>query len=379
VTVNYGSGTPALAASWVADAAKSAATKVGLWEIGNETYNCAEVNNELAGPPTDFQHYVPATGSLSGNAYSCPTNTQGITEGISTMAKSYAANALLFMRAMKAVDHSVVIGVPWAFATSLSSYDPAASTNWNKTVLATDGAYVGFIDAHYYPFSVAGQTGSSGNPSDAQVLAALEAIPSQMKSIRDGLAAYAPTAGVVIGETSMSAEPTTAECTPLGAVFAAGDALSWIAAGAQTVDWWDLNNYGNSGSTCVNADYGMLTSSSDPKPETPYYGYLLASKLATKGAQLNVLHTSSGTVLGFSSVLVSGKRAVAFLNLSTAASQKVTYAAPPGLSGIVQSSSYSAGKQNSSNSLVVSGSTSVSVGVNSVTLPPESITVLETH
>jgi hypothetical protein len=377
VTVNYGSGTPALAASWVADAAKSAANKVGLWEIGNETYNCGEVNNELAGPPTHFRHYVPATGSLSGNAYSCPTTTQGYAKGMATMAKSYAVNALSFMKAMKAADPGAVIGVPWAFATSLSSYDPAASTDWNKTVLATDGAYVGFVDAHYYPFSFSGKTGSSGNPSDAQVLAALETIPSQMKSIRDGLSAYAPKADVVIGETSMSGSPTTAECTPLGAVFAAGDALSWIAAGAATVDWWDMNNYGNTGSTCTNADFGMFTSSSTPAPETSYYGYVLASKLAGPGAQLKVLSTSSRTALGFSSTLASGRHAVAFLNLSTTASQKVTYTAPSGLSGAVQSSSYSAGNQNSSNSLIASGSTSVSSGVNSVTLPPESITVLQ--
>ena len=54
VTVNYGSGTPALAAAWVRQAARTAGQGVALWEVGNENYGCWEVNNELAGPPENY-------------------------------------------------------------------------------------------------------------------------------------------------------------------------------------------------------------------------------------------------------------------------------------------------------------------------------------
>ena len=45
VTVNYGSGTPALAAAWVAQARSAAGQGVADWEIGNESYGCWENNN----------------------------------------------------------------------------------------------------------------------------------------------------------------------------------------------------------------------------------------------------------------------------------------------------------------------------------------------
>ena len=51
VTVNYGSGTPAQAAAWVSEAARTAGQDVALWEVGNETYGCWETNDKLAGPP----------------------------------------------------------------------------------------------------------------------------------------------------------------------------------------------------------------------------------------------------------------------------------------------------------------------------------------
>ncbi|HSZ42040.1 MAG TPA: hypothetical protein VK817_18955 [Trebonia sp.] len=67
--------------------------------------------------------------------------------------------------------------------------------------------------------------------------------------------------------------------TPAGALFAAG-VLSWLAADAGSVEWWDPNNYGNDTSSCTTPDYGFVTSSSPPVAATPYYGYLLASVLA---------------------------------------------------------------------------------------------------
>ena len=154
--------------------------------------------------------------------------------------------------------------------------------------------------------------------------------------------------------------------------------LSWLAAGAKSVDWWDMNNYGNSTASCVNPDYGMFTSSSPPVPDTPYYGYLLASVLAQPHALLRTLGTSDASdVLAYLSLLPSGKFAVALINTNTSAAQKVTFHAP--LFGTLQTWSYSAGNQNSGNSNITTGTAPAASFAGGITLPAESVTVLETR
>src|SRR3984957_4826711 len=104
VTVNYGSGTPAEAAAWVAQAKSTAGQGVALWEVGNENYGCWEVNNELAGPPENFQGYTPNTPPPVNGVYenpTCPQVTQGDAAGTQTLATSYAVNASQFLTAMK--------------------------------------------------------------------------------------------------------------------------------------------------------------------------------------------------------------------------------------------------------------------------------------
>jgi hypothetical protein len=379
VTVNYGSGTPAEAAAWVTAAAHAKDEHVALWEVGNETYGCYEVDNELAEAPANYKGYRPATGSAAGQYQTCPQTTEGSAAGTKTLATSYAANALRFLKAMKAADPAAAIGVPWAFGSSVNGSAVADNDEWNAAVLAAVGADVGFVDAHWYPFGFSGATGGA-NPSDSQVLQALRTIPSLDSSIKAGLAAHAPGAAVVIGETAVSNSPTTTVCMPVGALFAAGDTLSWLAAGAQSVDWWDLNNYGNTGSSCTKPDYGLVTSAAKPATMTPYYGYLLASMLAKPGAQLGFMTTSDpADVLAYQAVLPGGKHAVAFINLDTSAARTVTFSAPAGLTGTLRSSAYSAGAQNATQSKVVTGTTSAASITSGITLPAESITVLATQ
>jgi hypothetical protein len=382
VTVNYGSGTPALAAAWVTAARHTAGEQVALWEVGNETYGCYEVNNPLAGAPAHYQGYRPGIGRAAGQYQTCPTTTQGQVKGTKTLATAYASNALPFLRAMKAADPGARLGVPWLLDSAAAGGSAAASSAasaWNSTVLGTDGGYLGFVDAHYYPFSFAGATGG-GNPTDSAVLAALRSIPSLAAATKAELATGATGATLVIGETGASSAASTTACTPVGAVFAAGDALSWLAAGAQTVDWWDLNNYGNSGTSCTQPDYGFFTSAASPVPETAYYGYLLASALARPGALLGPLTTSApAAVLAFQSTLPDGAHAVALINLDTGASHQVTFAVPAGLTGTLRSSVYSAGNQNTSNSNIVKSTTPAASLPSGITLPPESITILQTQ
>ena len=278
---------------------------------------------------------------------------------------------------MKAANPQAQIGVPWAFGSDVPGASVPDNSEWNNTVLGTDGRYVSFVDAHYYPFSFSGGTGGS-NPTDQQVLQSLEQIPSLYSEIRTELNTHDPAASVVVGETGVSNNETTTVCTPAGALFAAGDVLSWLAAGAKSVDWWDMNNYGNTTSSCTNPDYGFFTSSSPPVAETPYYGYLLASVLAQPHALLSPLGTSDpADVLAYQALLPSGKYTVAFINTNTSAAKAVTFHAP--LSGTLQTWSYGAGNQNATNSNIVTGTTPASAVAGSITLPAESMTILQTR
>ena len=380
VTVNYGSGTPAEAAAWVTQAKDTPGDGVALWEVGNETYGCWEVDNELAGPPENFQGYTPNTYTTVNGAYenpTCPQTTEGNAAGTQTLATSYAVNAKQYLIAMKAADPRARIGVPWAFGSEVPGASVPDNSEWNNTVLGVDGKYVSFVDAHYYPFFFGGSTGGS-NPTDQQVLQALFQVPSLYSEIRTELNTYDPKASVVVGETGVSNNETTTVCSPSGALFAAGDVLSWLAAGAKSVDWWDMNNYGNTTASCTSPDYGFFTSSSPPTAETPYYGYLLASVLAQPHALLGTLGTSDPSdVLAYQALVSGGKYTVAFINTNTSSAETVTFHAP--LFGTLKTWSYSAGNQNATNSNIVTGTTSAASVAGGITLPAESMTILQTQ
>jgi len=376
VTLNYGSGTPAEAAAWVSHAAG----RVALWEVGNENYGCWEVNNWLARAPENFQGYKPADTTIvngHGQYLTCPQATQGKTQGMATLATSYAVNARAFMIAMKKADPTARIGVPWDFPSTVLGSSVPPNAEWNDTVLGQDSQYISFVDAHYYPFVFHGATGG-GNPSDQKMLQALMSVPSLYGQLRTELDAHDPGAQVVIGETGVSNNTTTVACTPAGALFAAGDVLSWLAAGAQSVDWWDMNNYTDTSTTCTKPDYGMFSSSSPPVPQTPYYGYKLASELVRPGAVLAAMGTSDpADVLAYQSRLPSGLEAVAFINTSTSSARTVTFSPGTPLSGQLRTWTYSAGNQNPANSNIVQGTASASSLAGGISLPPESMVILQ--
>jgi hypothetical protein len=294
VTVNYGSGTPAQAAQWVAHAATAPNAGTALWEVGNESYSCYETNQHLAGSPTYVAGYKPG-GSV------CPPTK--------VMARSYAANALSYFQAMKKADPGARIGVPWAFEGSVANGAGVSDADtWNTRVLSALRANVSFVDAHWYPFNAI--QGVSGQ----QILASVRRIPSAADHIRSTLHRYAPDAGFTIGETNISERPTTADFEPVSALFAAATSLEWLSAGAASVDWWDLNNFG----APTTGDFGLLASGSPEtlpagSPLPPYYGEVLASMLASPGSRLRALALPGGSALGFESDL-HGQRSVLLVN-----------------------------------------------------------------
>jgi hypothetical protein len=294
VTVNYGSGTPAEAAQWVAHAGGDPQSGTALWEVGNESYSCYETNLHLAGSPTFVHGYTPG-GPV------CPSTEE--------MARSYAADALPYLQAMEQAAPGLRIGVPWAFSGAVANGAGVSDADvWNEKVLRALHSEIGFVDAHWYPFDTIQGVDAQ------QILGSVRRIPSAADHIRSMLRRYAPRARFTVGETNISERPTTADFGPLSALFAAATSLEWLSAGALGVDWWDLNNYG----TPTTGDFGLLSSGSPESqpansPYPPYYGEMLASRLTSAGSRLRTLSALPASLLGFESDL-HGQRSVLLVN-----------------------------------------------------------------
>jgi hypothetical protein len=288
-TVNYGSGTPSEAAAWVTRSTTSAGEKVALWEVGNETYSCDEVNQHLAEGPTFIKDYAPG-GRV------CPSTA--------LMAASYTTNVLPYIEAMKRADSSARIGVPWAFSeTEAAGEGVKDAPLWNAKVLRALRSDISFVDAHWYPFDrIAGLT-------DQQILQSARRIPAAAAQIRSTLHRYAPGSDFLIGETNVSDRATTLDFQPVSALFAAATSLMWLSQGAQSVDWWDLNNFGSP----TKGDYGLVSSGGSESapagtPLPPYYGETLASMLVSSGSHIETVDSGSRKVLAFRSDLASVRR-----------------------------------------------------------------------
>jgi hypothetical protein len=351
VTVNYGSGSPSEAAAWVTRASTTKGEAVGLWEVGNETYSCAETNLHLAGAPTNIEGYTPE-GPV------CPSTA--------SMATSYAANVVPYLDAIKKADPAARIGVPWAFSGSQAAGAGVEHASlWNAKVLRASRAELSFVDAHWYPFDqVAGVT-------DQQILLATRRIPAAAAQIRSTLQRDAPGAGFLVGETNISERPTTLDFQPVSALFAAAASLTWLAQGAESVDWWDLNNFGSS----TGGDYGLVSSGSpegEPAgiPFPPYYGEELASNLTRPGSHVETVATGSRDVLGFKSVR-GPKQSILLVN--TASSKIVSIPDRWFTSGsALDERTYSASTAAAANPIVES----TQKATRSLPLPAESIVVL---
>jgi hypothetical protein len=293
-TVNYGSGTPGEAAAWVTRAAATKGEAVALWEVGNETYSCSESNVHLADAPTFVKGYTPG-GPV------CPSTA--------VLARSYAAHAPAYLKAMRRASPTARIGVPWAFSENQAGGAGVKDASlWNTKVLRAAKGDISFVDAHWYPFNEV--TGVS----DQRILESTRRIPAAAAQIRSTLRHDAPGSTFVIGETNISERPTTLDFQPVSALFAAATSLEWLSQGAQSVDWWDLNNFG----TPTEGDYGLISSGgseTEPAgtPFPPYYGEQLASKLTTSGSRLKAVETGSTDVLGFRSDL-GNRREVLLVN-----------------------------------------------------------------
>lgn len=260
VTLNYGSDTPASAGAWATQAKGTSGQGVTLWEVGNEEYGSWEVDN----------HANPHT------------------------AASYATNGLPYMQAVHSADPNAQVCYDYAMDGNLA---PGAGVDgwqtWNSTILQADAPQIDCADVHWYPIN--------GTPTESvqSIMELIDNVPAAAAEVKSALATYDPTSYFVVGETNVSQTANEWNEEPVGALFSASNALEWLANGAQSVDWWDVHNYGTS-----TADFGMFSSGTGGEPAVdtpmaPYYGYLLASKLAVKGAKVGTLPVSTPNIYGY--------------------------------------------------------------------------------
>jgi hypothetical protein len=291
ITVNYGTGTPALAEAW-AQTALTDDDNVAYWEVGNEVYGNgtyganwetdSHCETSLGGSPV-------TVGSEPSQTYDCgPTQ--------------YAANFLQFQSAIHAANPNAkvcaVLTTPgfWPDGVTNSEYPDS----WNQTVLTALGSNTQCVIVHYYP----------GGSSTAAMLTDPTDISGIISTLHSEISEYAgistPTSvPVIVTETNSTIDMDT---TP-GALFAADMYMTWLENGAANVDWWDEHNgIGTPSTVDGETDYddqGMFSNASsgsgytEPAVDTPfasYYGVEMLTKLAAPGDSM-VTSTSSESLL----------------------------------------------------------------------------------
>ena len=292
ITVNYGTGTPALAAAW-ASSALSGGDGVKYWEVGNEVYGNgtyganweadAHCDTSLSGGPVTI-------GSEPSQTYNCGPST-------------YAAGVAQYMTAMHSADPNAkvcaVLTTPgfWPDGVTNSQTSPQP---WNQTVLAALGSSLQCVIVHYYPGG-SSAAGMLTDPADiAGIVAALHSEITQYAGISN--AASIP---ILVTETNSTVDTDTQP----GALFAADMYLTWLENGATNVDYWNEHNGAGTISTVNGAtDYGdqgifsngsSSSGTTEPPAETPfapYYAIEMLTRLGSPGDEL-VTATSSNALV----------------------------------------------------------------------------------
>jgi len=300
ITVNYGTGTPALAASWVQNADVTNNYGIQYWEVGNEVYGNGTygANWETDSRCNTALNGTPVTvGSEPAQTYNCgPTQ--------------YANDVLAYTTAMKAVSPNIhvcaVLTTPggWPDGVTNSEYPQS----WNQTVLSILGAKTDCVIVHYYP----------GGTSAANMLTDPQGIASIISTLHSEISSYAGVSAsgvhIVVTETNSSLDSDTMP----SALFAPDMYMSWLENGVTNVDWWNEHNGAGTISTVDGAtdygDFGIFSNASsssgstEPAADTPfapYYGIAMLSKLGSPGDEM-VTSTSSNALVRVHAVRRAG-------------------------------------------------------------------------
>ena len=346
ITVNYGSGTAAEAASWVQYANVTKNYGVKYWEIGNEVYG-----NGAYGSSWEYDTHSTKN------------------------ATTYATNAGQYIDAMKAVDPTIKVGVvlttPGNWPDGLVA--SGDTQDWNHTVLSMLGSKIDFAIVHWYPNS----------SSEAQMLGQPEAQVAPIMSTLHGLIAQysgSRQVQVMTTETNSGYEDDSAAA----ALFAADAYPTWLEQGATNVDWWDVHNglgsvsTDQTGGTDYN-DQGILSNAScasggspcEPAAETPfppYFGIAMAGKFLSGGGTLLGTSSSQSLVAAHAVEQANGSLNVLLINKDPSNTAQVSLA----YNGYSPAATGTTSVYGRAATSITSGTSASS----SVSLAPYSITVL---
>ncbi|MFC0438876.1 cellulose binding domain-containing protein [Kutzneria buriramensis] len=281
ITVNYGTGTDALAQAWVHEADVTDNYGITYWEVGNEVYGNGTygANWEADSRCTDASGKPVTVGSAPAQTYNCGPAT-------------YASNVLKYITAMKAASPNIhvcaVLTTPGFWPDGVTN--PTTSPQpWNQTVLSALGAKTDCVIVHYYP----------GGSTTAGMLTDPDDIPGVMSTLRSQIRQYAGVdpAGVkiVVTETNSSIDLDTQPA----ALFGADMYMSWLEHGVTNVDWWNEHNgpgtpsvvngaqdYGDQGIFSNGANGSGVTEPAVNTPFSPYYAIQMLSRLGSPGDQM---------------------------------------------------------------------------------------------
>ncbi len=289
ITVNYGTGTPSLAAAWVQAAASDS---VAYWEVGNEVYgNGTYGANWEADAHCETSLNGPAVtvGSEPAQTYDCGP-------------AQYAANFLQYQSAIHAVNANakvcVVLTTPGFWPDNVTNSEYPQS--WNQTVLTALGASTQCVIVHYYP----GGSTTAGMLTDPADIAGIVSTLHSELSQYAGIASPA-SVPILVTETNSTIDMDTQPA----ALFGADMYMTWLENGVSNVDWWNEHNGAGTVSTVDGAtdygDQGIFSNGSNSDgatepavdtPFAPYYAIEMLTKLAAPGDTM-VTSTSSQALL----------------------------------------------------------------------------------
>ncbi len=292
ITVNYGTGTPALAAAWVQNANVTNTYGITYWEVGNEVYG-----NGTYGANWEADSHCTTSSGTPVTIGSEPSQTYNCGPGV------YATNVLSFISAMKAASANIhvcaVLTTPGYWPDNVTNATTSPQP-WNQTVLTKLGAKTDCVIVHYYP--------AYGTTDVAAMLTDPSGIPGIVSTIKAQVQQYAgvnpANVPIVVTETNS----TIATNTQPGALFAADMYMSWLENGVTNVDWWDQHNGPGTPSVINGAqdygDYGIFSSGGNGSgvteppldtPFAPYYGIQMLGKLGAPGDAM--VNSTSGNAL----------------------------------------------------------------------------------
>ncbi len=226
ITVNFGSGTPEEAAAWVKHVNVDLKKNVKYWEIGNELY---------------------------GNWH--PNFTTG---------DDYGKRAAEFIKAMKAVDPSIIVTVVWVL-----------DGEWNREVFNHTKDLADGVNVHHYPQH-------AGEENDAALLSAAMSLNDILPGVRKQLEEFGNSGKkyeIWLTEwNSVDFKPGPQTLSIVNALFVA-DYLGTLSRwNIEQASYWDVHN----DITEQGGDYGYLSRTGAPDgdnvPRPSYWAFKMASQ-----------------------------------------------------------------------------------------------------